>query len=50
MEGCRCLGCKERTLGCHAWCEAYREFSERCEKERRERARETKMDSYARRW
>ena len=49
MSDCRCHGCEERFVGCHATCQAYAEFSARCEKARQERAREARKDSWARR-
>ena len=49
MSDCKCYRCKDRFVGCHATCPAYAEFSARCEKERQERAREVRRDSWARR-
>ncbi len=49
MNGCRCHGCKERTLGCHGWCESYKEFLAENERERKARARARAIDDWSRR-
>lgn len=44
-----CLGCEERTLGCHGGCEKYAEAQKSVREEKDARWREYEADSY-RRW
>lgn len=33
-----CMNCTERYIGCHAECEKYKEFADKCDKVRKARA------------
>lgn len=41
-----CKGCEKRTLGCHATCESYLKFREKCEKAAKVRRKQSILDSY----
>ena len=45
---CPCHGCKERSAGCHGWCEAYREFQRKNDEVKRRIRLEAAKNEWAR--
>jgi len=41
-----CQGCGEREIGCHAWCQRYKEYREQREQIRRDNLEEMQASVY----
>lgn len=44
----KCLGCTERTVGCHSTCQSYLAFAEECERVRENRRSSSTYNNYLR--